>query len=98
MVADRVPRPADELRRALGGLAIHDDFPRYDAGTVRYEGQDLESGQEELSQWVAAVVRAGHLPVILGGGHETSFASHRGLVRGLKMKILLHWNRSEFLI
>lgn len=74
----------DELRRALSGLAIHDDFPRYDAGTVRYEGRDLESGQEELSQWVAAVVRAGHLPVILGGGHETSFASHRGLVRGLK--------------
>ena len=74
----------DELRRALGGLAIHDDFPRYDAGTVSYEGRDLESGQEELSQCVTAAVRAGHLPVILGGGHETAFASHRGLVRALK--------------
>ena len=74
----------DELRQALGGLAIHDDFPRYDAGTVSYEGRDLEAGQEELSQRVADVVCAGHLPVILGGGHETAFASHRGLVRGLK--------------
>ncbi len=74
----------DELRTALGGLAIHDDVPRYDTGTVTYEGRDLEAGQEELSQRVAATVRAGHLPVILGGGHETAFASHRGLVRGLK--------------
>lgn len=74
----------DELRTALGGLAIHDDVPRYDIGTVTYEGRDLEAGQEELSQRVADTVRAGYLPVILGGGHETAFASHRGLVRGLK--------------
>lgn len=68
----------DELRKALGSLAIHDDFPRLDAGTVTTQADDLEGSQQALSDRVRDLADAGHLVVVLGGGHETSFATHRG--------------------
>lgn len=71
----------EALRAALGSLAVHDEFPRHDAGTVVTEGKNLEPAQEEVSAKVEELVRAGHLPIVLGGGHETSFASGRGLAR-----------------
>lgn len=67
-----------ELRAALGSLAIHDDYPRFDAGTVTTQGEDLEGSQQELSDRVRELAAAGNLVVVLGGGHETSFATHRG--------------------
>ena len=71
----------EALRAALGSLAVHDEFPRIDAGTVVTEGEDLEGTQTEVSDKVEELVRAGHLPIVLGGGHETSFATGRGLAR-----------------
>lgn len=68
----------EALRTALGSLAIHDDAPRSDAGTVTTQGDDLEGAQAELTSRVADLAAAGNLVVVLGGGHETSFASHRG--------------------
>ena len=66
------------LRDALAGLAIHDDLPRQDAGTVTTQLDDLEESQAELSHRVADIIEAGNLCIVLGGGHETAFASHRG--------------------
>ncbi|MCQ9347759.1 formimidoylglutamase [Corynebacterium phoceense] len=71
----------EALRAALGSLAVHDEFPRIDAGTVVTEREDLEGAQAEVSAKVEELVRAGHLPIVLGGGHETSFATGRGLAR-----------------
>lgn len=73
----------EALRGALGSLAIHHDIPRADAGTVCTQGDDLEGAQEELSNRVAGLIERGNLVVVLGGGHETAFASHRGLYRAL---------------
>ncbi|MEX3558043.1 formimidoylglutamase [Corynebacterium sp. LK2522] len=70
------------LRSALGGLAVHDSSPRFDAGTVTTQRDDLEGSQEELSRRVADIVGSGNLAVVLGGGHETAFATHRGAFRG----------------
>lgn len=42
----------EALRAALGSLAVHDEFPRHDAGTVVTEGKDLESAQAEVSDKV----------------------------------------------
>ncbi|WP_448853209.1 arginase family protein [Corynebacterium frankenforstense] len=67
------------LRKALAGLAVHDEIPRFDAGTVRTEDPDLEGAQRELSNAVRDLVRAGRLVVALGGGHEIAWATHRGL-------------------
>lgn len=69
------------LRAALGSLAVHHEHVLYDAGTITTQGTDLESSHERLSDAVEALSRAGHLPIILGGGHETAFGSHRGAFR-----------------
>lgn len=67
------------IRAALASLAIHDDIPRYDAGTIVVQDGALEDGQRELSNSVLELIEDGHLVVALGGGHETSLGSHRGL-------------------
>ena len=67
------------LRQALGGLAVHEQLVLFDAGTITTQADDLEGAHEELSSHVQSLVQAGHLAIILGGGHETAFGSHRGL-------------------
>ena len=69
------------LRTALGSLALHHTHPLYDAGTITTQGTDLEGSHARLSDAVETLSRAGHLPIILGGGHETAFGSHRGAFR-----------------
>jgi len=61
-----------ELRRMLGNLAWHGGSTRhlYDAGDVSCDGDALERAQGEYANLVAGLLRAGHLPVGLGGGHE----------------------------
>ncbi|HPE01567.1 MAG TPA: formimidoylglutamase [Burkholderiaceae bacterium] len=71
------------LRLALRNLALHDCRALADAGDVVCEGDALEAAQEELAQLVAAQLRAGRFPVVLGGGHEVAFGSFGGLARHL---------------
>lgn len=73
----------DAIRSALASLAVHQNTPLYDAGTVTVPGTDLEAGHEALSREVASLVEAGHLVIVLGGGHETAFGSHRGVREAL---------------
>lgn len=72
-----------EIRRALASLAVHTDVPLLDAGTVTVSGTDLEGGHDALSAQVEELTRAGHTVIVLGGGHETAFGSHRGVRRAL---------------
>ena len=67
------------LRQALGGLAVHEPLPLFDAGTITTQDTDLEGAHAELSSRVQQLIDSGHLTIILGGGHETAFGSHRGL-------------------
>ena len=71
----------EALRNALGSLAVHHEHALYDAGTITTQDTDLEGAHERLSTSVEALSNAGHLPIILGGGHETAFGSHRGAFR-----------------
>src|SRR5207248_6597570 len=48
-----------------------------DLGNVR-AGDDLEAAQRRLGEAVAGVLRAGAVPVVLGGGHETAFGHFLG--------------------
>ena len=71
----------EALRAALGSLAVHEGTKLVDAGTVTTQDTDLEGSQRELSDRVRDLVAAqgaGGMTVVLGGGHETSFATHRG--------------------
>ncbi|WP_259558221.1 formimidoylglutamase [Brachybacterium sillae] len=75
------------LRRALGPLAVHGpvghrEVAIVDRGDVTYEGRDLEGGQAEAAAQITRALDApgNHLTVVLGGGHETAWASYQGLV------------------
>jgi formiminoglutamase len=74
-----------ELRRMLGNLAWHggESGRLYDDGDVACEGDDLEAAQSEYANRLAALLRAGHFPIGLGGGHEIAWAAYQGLALGL---------------
>jgi formiminoglutamase len=69
------------LRKALANLAWHQRHPVYDAGDVACTDGDLEAAQERLAEAVAGVIRGGHRPLVLGGGHETAWGTFQGLAR-----------------
>ncbi|GAA3272617.1 formimidoylglutamase [Paenarthrobacter aurescens] len=81
------------IRSALGPLAFHLDRDVFDAGDVVVEGGSLEAGQERAGLAISALLDAGNLTVVLGGGHETAFASYLGVagsdaVRGKRLGVL----------
>jgi formiminoglutamase len=84
----------DAIRAALGPLAFHLTRPVFDAGDVTVHGDALEAGQERAGLAIAALLDAGALPVVLGGGHETAFASYLGVagsaavLKGLRVGVL----------
>jgi formiminoglutamase len=67
------------IRSALGPLAFHLDRRVLDAGDVAVRNGELEAGQARAGVAVSALVDAGNLTVLLGGGHETAFASYLGV-------------------
>ncbi|MDN7132333.1 formimidoylglutamase [Halomonas sp. MC140] len=71
------------LRRALAPLAWHRQELAYDAGDVRCEGDAMEEAQQALADRLAPLLGEGHLPIVLGGGHEVAYASWLGLAQHL---------------
>ncbi|WP_234249879.1 formimidoylglutamase [Billgrantia desiderata] len=70
------------IRRALAPLAWHRSAPVFDAGDVSCHGNDdLEAAQQRLAERIASLLVRGHLPLVLGGGHEVAFGSWSGLAR-----------------
>lgn len=76
----------DAIRGSLGWVAVHDEHPRYDAGDVGIIENNLDRGHDELTDAVERLAKAGHLPIVLGGGHEAGFGSHRGIYQALGNK------------
>jgi formiminoglutamase len=50
-----------------------------DLGDIRIEG-GLEASQQALAEVVAALLSAGSVPIVLGGGHETAYGHYLGYV------------------
>jgi formiminoglutamase len=67
------------IRAALGPLAFHLDRTVSDAGDIVVAAGALEDGQARAGQAIAAMLDAGRLTVVLGGGHETAYASYLGV-------------------
>ena len=67
------------IRSALGPLAFHLDRPVLDAGDVAVRDGELEAGQARAGVAVTSLLDTGNLTVLLGGGHETAFASYLGV-------------------
>jgi formiminoglutamase len=64
---------------AAGGADLAGPRP-LDLGDVRLTG-DLEATQAALAEVVAAVLAAGAVPIVLGGGHETAYGHYLGYVQ-----------------
>jgi formiminoglutamase len=68
------------LRQALANLAAPAEAVTFsDLGDVAVEGDALEAGQETLANAIGDALSVHDRLVVLGGGHETAFASFRGL-------------------
>jgi len=74
------------LRQALANLPVHAIDAIDDLGDVACAGDGMEAAQEEFGTVVADALRAGSLPLGLGGGHEMALASWRGLHAALRAR------------
>jgi formiminoglutamase len=73
------------VRKYLANLAWHGDAGDhlYDAGDVACRDDALEAAQAAYAQQAAALLRAGHSVIGLGGGHEIAWASYQGIAAAL---------------
>jgi len=77
-----------EIRRFLYRLTPWDaisqadlgEGPPLDIGNVRIDGS-MEHSQEILGRIVGDILKAGAIPVVLGGGHETAFGHFLGYAK-----------------
>jgi formiminoglutamase len=69
----------------LANLAWHgsDTERLYDAGDVACQGDALEQAQSAYGERLASLLRAGHFPIGLGGGHEIAWATYQGIAWAL---------------
>ena len=72
------------IRQVLAGLALHQTNPIYDAGDVECAGEKLEQAHADYAARISALLRDGHFPVGLGGGHEIAYGTFIGLADHLK--------------
>lgn len=68
------------IRACLAGMAWHHHGAGFtDAGDVVCKGTQLETAQSELSALVKSLISLGHLPIVIGGGHEVAFGTGSGV-------------------
>lgn len=69
----------DAIRRTLANQAWHLQRLLYDAGNLMIVDGNLEALQQEQAKQVEELLKRGHFPLLLGGGHEIAFGSYLGL-------------------
>ncbi len=68
------------LRKALSSLPCKHNMTRlYDGGDITCDQTDLEAMQQLQAEKLSAFLGSGHLPVVLGGGHEIAAGSFMAL-------------------
>lgn len=74
--ADKGPRSA---RHALAQLAFHGCQIVHDRGDVTVQDHKMEEAQAEAGKRLAEIIPTHQMTVLLGGGHETTYAGYLGL-------------------
>ncbi|MCW3168713.1 formimidoylglutamase [Chryseobacterium sp. 09-1422] len=70
----------DMIRKNMSNFpVILPDFSMLDFGNITCEDGDLEKAQNTLAENVAQVLAKGAKSVVLGGGHEVTFAHYSGI-------------------
>ncbi|MBG0738254.1 formimidoylglutamase [Paeniglutamicibacter antarcticus] len=80
-----------EIRSALGSLAWHSERTLYDAGDVQVCGGELAAGQLRAGAALTAMLDGGALTVVLGGGHESAYASYLGVANSRRVRDGARW-------
>jgi formiminoglutamase len=86
-----------EIRRWLGKLTPFDpisetsltQLPPLDAGNVRISGT-LEETQQALGEVVGGIMQTDAVPIVLGGGHETTYGVYLGYVLAQKPAAIIN--------
>lgn len=70
----------DFIRKQMATLPCNfqQEVKMYDAGDVDCTEITLEAGQQRLSEAVKKALDLGLFPIVLGGGHETTFGHYMG--------------------
>lgn len=75
----------NQIRKFLASIPWTAQQAVYDAGNVTCADGDLENAQAALSVQVQNLLRQGHFPFVLGGGHEVAYGSWLGLANYLAL-------------
>jgi formiminoglutamase len=69
------------LRKAIANFPVHfsEQTILLDAGDILCINGELENAQQVLREAVVAVLNAGYLPLVLGGGHEITYGHASGI-------------------
>ena len=72
----------DAIRKAMVNLSIHFDEQMHltDVGDVVVSGDQLENAQKELAGYTLVMFKGESFPILLGGGHEISYAHGKSVV------------------
>ena len=70
-----------QFRKVLAGLPVHfsEQIQLLDGGDVYCYGTELEAAQQRLAELVSTIRLQGGFPLLLGGGHEITYAHFKGL-------------------
>lgn len=68
-------------RKFLANMPLMGEPALWDAGDVSCLDGQLEAAQARLAAQVAATLRQGSLPLVIGGGHEVAWGTFQGLVQ-----------------
>ena len=70
----------DFVRKQMCNLpcTFHESVKLFDAGNILCQEISMEEGQAILAEAVERILGLGLFPIILGGGHETTYGHYRG--------------------
>ncbi len=77
----------DIIRKNMSNFPIvNADFNLFDFGNIFCENKNLELAQENLAISVSEILKKGAKSVVLGGGHEVTFAHYSGIRKAFPNK------------
>lgn len=70
------------LREQLARLAVQNpNIACFDAGDITCTDEDLEASQQVLGEAVSRLIKAGIIPIVIGGGHEVAYGHYQGIAK-----------------
>lgn len=86
--AAKGPRSA---RHALAQLAFHGGQIVHDHGDVTVQDHKMEEAQAEAGKRLAEIIPNHRMTILLGGGHETTYAGYLGLAKSGALDSVKTW-------